>query len=322
MRFDLTDLRLFIGIIERGSISKGAAQANMALASASARISGMEAEFGAALLERGPRGVVPTGAGRTLLHHARTVTMQIERMRGDLRVFSSGLKGDIKVLSNTASLVAILPDALRVFLAEHRGVNVEVEERTSIDIAHAVEEGRAEIGLLSDGAEISRLESTTLTVDRLAVVMPREHALAARETIAFTELLHEPFVGPGAGALHDHVSQHAAQCGCRLEYRVRLRSLESIAGLVEAGIGIAILPMVAIERHRNTALAVIPLSDAWATRRLLACVRDAASLSAHARLFLDELRRQATVRTMKAGAKRRGVRERRSAIPSHPGEIR
>jgi DNA-binding transcriptional LysR family regulator len=296
MRFDLTDLRLFIGIIERGSISKGAVQANMALASASARISGMEAELGTALLDRGPRGVVPTGAGRALVHHARTVTMQIERMRGDLRVFSSGLKGDIKVLSNTASLVAILPDALRVFLAAHRGVNVEVEERTSVDIAHAVEDGRAEIGLLSDGAETGRLESKTLAVDRLVVVMPREHALAARDTLAFAELLNEPFVGPGAGALHDHVSHHAAQCGCRLQYRVRLRSLESIAGLVEAGIGIAILPVVAIERRRTAALAVIPLSDAWATRRLLVCVRDSASLSAHARLLLHELERQAIVR--------------------------
>jgi DNA-binding transcriptional LysR family regulator len=302
MRFDLTDLRLFIGIIERGSISKGAVRANMALASASARVTGMEAELGTALLDRGPRGVVPTGAGRTLLHHARTVTMQIERMRGDLRVFSSGLKGDIKVLSNTASLIDILPDALRVFLAAHRGVNVEVEERTSVDIAHAVEEGRAEIGLLSDGAETGRLESKTLAVDRLAVVMPREHALAARETIAFAELLNEPFVGPGAGALHDHLSHHAAQCGCRLEYRVRLRGLESIAGLAEAGIGIAILPMAAIERYRPAALAVVPLSDSWATRRLLVCVRDAASLSAHARLFLDELERQAAVRTGKSGA--------------------
>src|SRR5665647_88255 len=115
MRFDLIDLRLFVEIVQSGSISKGAEAAHMALASASARVNGMEAALGVALLERGRRGVIPTAAGRTLLHHARTVTGQVERMRGELRAFSSGLKSEIKMLSNTAALVELLPAALRVF---------------------------------------------------------------------------------------------------------------------------------------------------------------------------------------------------------------
>src|SRR5580700_3709271 len=73
MRFDLTDLRLFIQVAETSSITHGAHQANMALASASARIRGMEESLGVPLLERGPRGVKPTPAGRALNHHARMV---------------------------------------------------------------------------------------------------------------------------------------------------------------------------------------------------------------------------------------------------------
>ena len=73
MRFDLTDLRLFVQVAETCSITRGADQANMSLASASARIRGMEAMLGLSLLERGPRGVRPTPAGQALLHHAQVM---------------------------------------------------------------------------------------------------------------------------------------------------------------------------------------------------------------------------------------------------------
>ncbi|RVA24107.1 LysR family transcriptional regulator, partial [Mesorhizobium sp. M7A.F.Ca.US.001.01.1.1] len=90
MRFDLVDLRLFLLVAERGSITHGAELAGLALASASARIKGMEERLGAPLLERRRRGVVPTAAGQALLHHARAVQNQIEAMAGDLAAYATG----------------------------------------------------------------------------------------------------------------------------------------------------------------------------------------------------------------------------------------
>ena len=292
MRFDLVDLRLFTDIVQSGSISKGAEAANMALASASARVSGMERALGVALLDRGHRGVNPTAAGRTLLHHARSVTAQVERMRGDLRAFSSGLRGEIKMLSNTAALIEILPSALRVFLAAHPNVDIDIEERTSADIVLAVAEGRTEFGVIAGSADLGRLETKALAVDRLTVITARTHPLAAREEIDFAELLDEPFVGLTAGALHDHLTHNAARLGRRISYRVRLGSFEAVARLVEAGIGVGILPLTAVERSRTPELAAIRLTDNWANRRLLVCATDFTNLTAHARLFVDELERQ------------------------------
>src|SRR5260370_15711869 len=117
MRFDLVDLRLFLHVAEAASITHGAAKANMALASASERIRGMEELLGVALLERGRRGVRPTPAGRTLLHHARVVTQQIERMRGELSGYAGGLKGYVRLLANTSALSEFLPEVLNGFLA-------------------------------------------------------------------------------------------------------------------------------------------------------------------------------------------------------------
>jgi len=142
MRFDLVDLRLFAAAVESTSITRGAEAAHLALASASARIVGMEAALGVPLLERGRRGVVPTAAGRALLLHAKTIGAQVEAMRGDLRAFSGGMKGEVRLYSNTAALVDLVPQALRAFLLAHPGVDVHIEERVSAEIVAAVREGR------------------------------------------------------------------------------------------------------------------------------------------------------------------------------------
>ncbi|MDF2119109.1 LysR family transcriptional regulator [Roseiarcaceae bacterium H3SJ34-1] len=292
MRFDLVDLRLFDAIVQSGSISKGAEAAHMALASASARVSGMEAALGMPLLDRGRRGVTPTAAGRTLLHHARAITAQVERMRGDLRSFSDGLRGEIRMLSNTAALVDLLPAALGVFLAAHPGVDIDIEERTSAEIVLAVADGQVEFGVIAASADPGPLEVRPLGIDRLTVIVSRSNPLAGRPEIGFSELLDEPFVGLSAGALHDHLALNAARIGRRINYRVRLRSFEAIAKLVEAGIGVGILPLAAVERHINPGLTVIRLTDGWADRRLVICARSFVALTAHARSFVDEIARQ------------------------------
>src|SRR6188472_1895638 len=102
MRFDLTDLRLFVHVAEAGSITHGAVRANMTLASASERVRAMEDALSAPLLERKRRGVQLTSAGRVLLHHAWTVTQQLEHMRGDLANFGQGLRGHVRLLSISA----------------------------------------------------------------------------------------------------------------------------------------------------------------------------------------------------------------------------
>ncbi|WP_408587988.1 LysR family transcriptional regulator [Novosphingobium sp.] len=296
MRFDLVDLKLFAAVVEAGSISRGADAVHLALASASARISGMEDVLGVPLLERGRRGVTPTPAGRTLLQHARTVTAQVERMRGDLRAFASGLKGQIRMLSNTAGLVAPLPDAIRVFLTANPDVDIEIEERTSSDIVTAVAEGRAEFGLVADSVDLGQLVTTEVADDTLVVLAQASHPLAARSSIAFLELLDEPFVGLSAGALHSHLADQAAKLGRRINYRVRLRSFETVARLVEAGIGIGILPLNAAERLGSDTLCLVPLSDRWAHRRLLLCARRFEDLSGHALALVDEIKRKGSER--------------------------
>jgi len=85
----------------------------------------MEAQAGVALLDRDRRGVRLTPAGRALLHHARLVMQQVERMRGELGDYARGLKGHVRLMANTAAAAEFLPEALAAFLAAHPNVDVE-----------------------------------------------------------------------------------------------------------------------------------------------------------------------------------------------------
>ena len=108
---------------------------HLALASASARIKGLEDALGVSLLKRGRRGVELTPAGESLLDHARVVMHNVEAMRGDLAAFASGVKATVRFLANTSGLSEYLPKALAAFLGQHPHISIDVEERESGDIA-------------------------------------------------------------------------------------------------------------------------------------------------------------------------------------------
>ncbi len=185
MRFDLTDLRLVVAVVETGSITHGAQRCHMALASASARIRGMEETLGIALLDRGRRGVRPTPAGQALVHHAKLMLHQLERMRGELGDYAKGLKGHVRLLANTAAVTEFLPAALADFLAAHPSVDIDLEERPSHEIVEAVASGFADLGVVADYVDFAGLETLPFRVDRLVLAVPRAHPLAARRSAAF-----------------------------------------------------------------------------------------------------------------------------------------
>src|SRR5271163_5035355 len=104
MRFDLTDLKLFLHVVEAGTITHGAERMHLAVAAASTRIRNMEDALGTRLLHRERLGVQPTPAGRTLVHHARLMLQQAERMHSELAQYAEGIKGQVRLLSNTNAL--------------------------------------------------------------------------------------------------------------------------------------------------------------------------------------------------------------------------
>jgi DNA-binding transcriptional LysR family regulator len=291
MRFDLTDLKLFLHVVEAGSITAGAERMHLAVAAASTRIRNMEIELGAPLLNRERQGVHPTPAGRTLVHHARLLLQQAERMRGDLAEYADGLKGHIRLMSNTNALIEFLPGPLSNFLTAHPQVNIDLEERLSDEIVAAVADGKADIGIVAGTEDVSGLEVFPFRVDRFVLVTAPSHALGKVERMAFGDALDFDFVGlDRASSLQRFLSDKADRMGRRLKLRVQLRSFDAVCRLVECNVGIGVVPETTVERNaRSMTLHRIQLTDDWALRRLTICVRKLKDLPTYAQELVRHL---------------------------------
>ncbi|MYM81513.1 LysR family transcriptional regulator [Duganella sp. FT50W] len=295
MRFDLTDLQLFIHIAESGSITAGAELSHLALPSASARVRGMEEALSVPLLQRGRRGAEPTEAGRTLLQHARTITRQVENMHAELAQFAAGLKGQVRMLCNTSAITEFLPDALAAFLKTHPRLSINLEERMSREIVQAVADGAADIGIISDAVDRATLQTFPFRDDPLVLVMAPGHPLARQlgnqRRMAFVQALEHDFIGlAGDSAFQQNAIEQATRLGRRFHCKIRLRGFEAVSRMVASGAGLAILPATAARRGSEP-LRMVKLSDDWADRKLLICVRDEAALPGYARELLAALRR-------------------------------
>ena len=296
MRFDLVDLRLFLHIADAHSITHGARRANLALASASERIRGMEKMLGVALLVRDRRGVFLSSAGQCLLEHARLIVQQVERMRGDLACYARGLSGTVSLLSNTAAISEHLPRVLASFLADHPTLNVDVEERESTDIAEAIASGAADVGIASEAAVSEALQTIAFRNDQLVVVMPRGDSLSRSRRLRLIDIVEREFVTlPRDSALQRHLAGHAARLGVIMKVRARVHGFDAVCRMVETGVGIAIVPEAAAKRSkRSLRIDAVRLQDPWANRRLAICVRNLHSLPVGARQLVDHLRRIGT----------------------------
>jgi len=291
-RFDLSDLRLFLHIVESGSITAGAARAHMALASASQRIRNMEDALGTPLLERNRRGVCTTAAGRAMAHHARMLGQQMDQLRDELGQYAHGLKGRIRLLCNTSAMTEFLPQALAAFLSAHPHTDIELEEKLSYAVVQAVAEGAADIGIIADSTDSGPLQTFAFRQDNLVAVLPLRHALARRKSLSFADLLQQDFVGlSGDSALQQHLAGHATRAGRPLQYRVRLRSFDGICRMVEQRVGVAVIPETAARTAASQLqIRLVPLADPWAQRQLLICVRSLEGLPSHARALIQVLR--------------------------------
>jgi DNA-binding transcriptional LysR family regulator len=283
LRFDLTDLRLFLNIAATGTLTAGAEASHLALASASERILAMEKSLGSALLVRQPRGVLPTPAGRALLKHAALMLQHADRMRGELAEYADGLKGQVRLLGNTVAMHEYLPGALGSFLVANPQVNVSATEATGDDIVMALADGTADVGVFSDEIKTYELETFAFRQHRLVMVTPLDHPLAVqsrRRGVSILEADACDVIGLLEGsALQDRWEARAARRGVRLNYRVRVPSFDAQCQLIESGAGIGLLPEVTARRFaQSMRLCVVPLTDPWMARELLVAARSVADL--------------------------------------------
>ncbi|ALQ01292.1 LysR substrate-binding domain-containing protein [Pseudomonas brassicacearum] len=284
MHFDLTDLRLYLNILDTGNITAGAASSHLSLAAASARVRAMEASLGIDLLERGRRGVTPTPAGKALAEHARVLLQQAEHLRQDLAEYAKGVKGRVRLLCNTSAMTEYLPELLAGFLQAHPNLDIDLQELPSSRITHALRQGAADLGIVSDAVDTEGLQAWPFRDDPLVLILPTGHPLADGRAVRFSKTLSHDYVGLNASsALAIHLEEQALHIGSRMQVRIRADGFDGMIRMVAHGAGIAIVPKATIDRRPpEPSYQCVTLQEAWAHRALLLCARNFDGLPAYA----------------------------------------
>ncbi|MFT3816887.1 MAG: LysR family transcriptional regulator [Rubrivivax sp.] len=291
MRFDLTTLNLVLAIADTRSITRGAERESLALAAASKRLSDLEARLGVALFERRARGVEPTEAGRALLRHIRSLNASLHALESEVVEFSRGIKGHLRVAANASAIAEHLPADLAAFAKAQPGIRISLEELTSPEVQAALMEGRADVGIFIADEPEAALDARPYREGQLAILVPRGHVLAKKTGQRFDALLDFDIVGLHAGAAaHEQMRERAQALGRPLNARMQVHGFDAIAQLVEAGLGVAVLPQAVAHRFAKVfKVQPLQLQEDWARRRYWLAVRRQAVQPPPLQRFIDAL---------------------------------
>jgi DNA-binding transcriptional LysR family regulator len=288
-------LRVFSEVVAHGSFSAAADALSYSQSAVSQAIATLEGEVGVALIERHRSGVRPTVAGAALAGHANGILARMETAEAEIAVIVAGHGGRLRTASFPTAGATLMPQAIASFRAAHPGVEVTLAEGEPEQIAPRLREGEFDLVALFEfegvgdrlGSGMKRFE---LFDDPLQLALPREHPLASRKRLSLRDLREESWVQTSSAspcARHVVRSCHAAG----FEPRVSFESddYQTVQGLVAAGVGVALIPELALSTVRPDVL-VRALHPQSPVRKVFAATPRAAAVTPAVATMLDLLR--------------------------------
>jgi DNA-binding transcriptional LysR family regulator len=291
MKLDPVSLRLFVAVMEEGTIAEAAAREHIAASAVSKRLSELEQQLATELFVRSNKGTEPTAAAFALLNLARGVLNDLDDIYAQMREYASGVRGHVRVYANISAITQFLPAELKSFMAQYPQVQIHLQERISSVIAKAVADNAADIGILNAGNYGEQLTQLPYHNDELVVIAPEGHPLTRKKSVRMQQVLDHDVVGAHPGSVMNHLlTKAAAELGRPLRLRIQVSSYDALCLMVASGLGIGVMPRQSAQLFLPALkIQCITLSEPWAARKLVVAVRDLAALSPVARLLVQHI---------------------------------
>jgi LysR family transcriptional regulator, hydrogen peroxide-inducible genes activator len=286
---ELHQLRYFCAVADTGSFSRAAEHSHVSQPSLSQQILKLESELGARLFDRLGRSVRLTEIGKAFLARARTVLRELEAARGEVVESKDSISGQVAVGVIPTVAPYFLPQVLASFSRQFSESTVTVIEEITPILLERLRAGTIDIAVLALPVRGTEFDALPLLTEPLFAALPKKHILARRSTVALRDLRKEPFL-----LLRDgHCFRENAVAACdraRLSPQVIFESgqFSSLLGLVGAGMGISLVPAMAVDRRPQ--VRFIRISDSGSTRTIGALTLRGRSLSRAHHAFLSSLR--------------------------------
>ncbi|KUN00117.1 LysR family transcriptional regulator [Streptomyces yokosukanensis] len=296
---DVQRLRVLRAVADHGSFSKAAAALRLTPSAVSQHVAVLERSLGAQVVARSTRGATLTQAGRIMVGAAESVVAELEQAKQQVERLSTG-RVQLTVATFTSGGRHLLPGTLPRFTATHPSVLLHVREGEPEDTLPLVRQGAVDLALayhfdgplpLGPGPS-SGLQWTALLEDPLHVVMPEGHRLAGRESLDIAELAAEPWV-LGCLKTGAYLRRYAERAGFEPEVRGTTTDYFFARSLVAAGMGISLIPSIALV-PAVPGLHAVPVEPPAPTRHIGVVTIGRRRDHPHVTAFIQALREQAT----------------------------
>jgi LysR family hydrogen peroxide-inducible transcriptional activator len=292
---ELHQLRYFCAVAEAGSFSRAAEQSHVSQPSLSQQIMKLEDELGARLFDRLGRSVRLTETGQTFLPRARAVLRELEAARGDVAEQKDSVGGSVTIGVIPTVAPYFLPQRLTRFSRKYPQVQLTVIEEITPALLELLRASRVDLAILALPIRGHEFETFPLLTEPLFATLPRDHKLAKRRALSLKDLRSQPFL-----LLRDgHCFRDTAVAACdraRLHPQIIFESgqFSSLLSMVGAGMGVSIVPEMAIDKKSRCCF--VRLDDPAADRTIGAAILRGRSLSRAHHAFLSHLRASSPAR--------------------------
>lgn len=272
---ELGDLRALVTTVESGTMTGAAQRLHVVQSAVSQSIKRLEQELGVALLERRRDGVRPTEAGAILVEHANTVLNIISRATRDMAAFGELTRGTVRVGMVPVATPFVLAPLLRAARANVPGLRLDIEEGLTSRIIDRVRSSHIDVGVLFLPLEHDELETVVLGALDLVVALPPDHRFAGRGQVRCIELENEDWITfPEHNPGRLWLERASTSAGFTPRVAEEVETLTQMTVFVETGVGIALIPPVAIERWVTSgSLAGVKVVDPCPSTRLCIALR-------------------------------------------------
>ena len=292
MRYNLITLDLFLCASKYKSLVKAAKEKNLVVSAVSKRILDLEKYVGVNLFYRKKTGVELTPAGLEMQKHCTKIFNSINIMDESIKEYSLVSSGIVRVTANLSSITQFLPEDLATFSKKFPKIKINLKEKTSSEIISSVKESLSDIGIFSEHVEnTERLRIIDYKNDSLVLVVPEYHPLVSKLTVKIKDFIKFEMVGLEKGSsLQAMIDKQVQKQNLKIKKKLETVSFEGIRGMVEAGLGISVLPTGAIKPYlKSSKLKIIKIDEEWAKRSIKIAIKNDDSIGKAGALLLNHL---------------------------------
>ncbi len=296
INFDLQQLQAFVAVAEHRSFRAAAESIHLSAPACSRRIEKLETILGARLFHRTTREVELTPLGRTFLDRARSALDDLESAMLGITDVAGSRRGRVTVSCVPSAAIHFLPSVVRTFAERYPLIRIRVMDEAAGQVLASVAAGECEFGIGFVGGQVPGIDFEPLHTDPFVLAMPRSHPLARRKSVTWQQLGKERLIAVARSSGNRQLLDDAlAKAGHHPAYSLEVSHIATLLGMVEAGLGLAAVPRLALPTS-HLSLAGVPLAGPAVARRLGLAMRQGASLGAPSKVFYDYLRAALTAK--------------------------